>query len=141
MATYKQIEKEMYDCMEGKVKKHLQGNVMDWLSEFGEENYVINSVICDLLKRLPNDFIEFDNEGNETTYEDYKKWNINYDKIKKDIMPTIREMGERIDTRGGKDAMVANYYIMFNFMMETKEDKIKVRMLNPMFDNIGELKN
>ena len=97
-----------YDEIEGKMNRLLKKPntnkmfIMEMMAEFGEPNYVAMMVIVKILYDWDYDF------ERDCHDENYKAPECDED--------TIKKMGEKINERGGLQAMQQNYYTMMHFM-------------------------
>jgi hypothetical protein len=121
--SYDTITKEMMEYMEDETKPQ-RSDVMMWFSEFGELNYDNCKKIIKILEDEKN--FEKDEEGEN--------------QLKPLKIKAIKDLGEKINKRGGFRALQANYYTMLNFMISDSKVMQEVKLLNYYWDGVGKWK-
>jgi hypothetical protein len=121
--SYSSIEKKMIDYVQNKSNPDfMRSNVFGWMSEINEQ------IFLDLLSIISNDsnykLIEY-------WADDDKLEELDPIKIKE-----IQEIGRTINSRGGKIALQANFYVLINFT----GFKLRVKQIERFWNGIGEWK-
>ena len=125
MKSYEEIEEMMSKALNATDNKIF---VMDMMAEFGKPNYEWCKEIVEILK-------EWDYDAEKDTWGERYDPNYKAPELNK---ARIKELGEAINKRGGKQAMVMNYYTMMHFM---DIEKPKIRYVESIWDGVGEWKH
>jgi len=121
--SYSSIEKKMIDYVQNKSNPgFMRSKVFEWISEINEQ------IFLDLLSIISND----------SNYKLIKYW-ADDDKLE-ELDPSkikeIQEIGRTINSRGGKIALQANFYVLINFT----DFKLRVKQIERFWNEIGEWK-
>ena len=109
--TYQEIERRMEDYVSTKTNNaEMRASVFAWMSEFGVRHY---ECMCTILQG-------FRDRLNETA-----------------LTALVKENGRIIYDMGGHTAMVANFYIYANFIVDQHTERSFITPVEIMWNGVG----
>lgn len=110
--TYQEVERRMEDFVATKTHDaHMRAEVFAWMAEFGVRHY---ECMCTILQG-------FRDQLDQST-----------------LRTLVREQGRIIHNMGGLTAMVANYYIYSNFIVDPRTERAFTSPVKQMWHGVGE---